>query len=522
MIGVLTASTNSGSVLGYDMGDLKSKNQRIQVLYADGVFLDDEKVDRLNENWTDSDSLREFKRISRAVASDLARQFDQQAALSERVVRTTGHIALSFSPADRDRLTDEIFKIEIAMEYLELMGIVDTQWVLTEHFDTNAPHMHIAYNRVKFDGTVIDSKNERYRSMQVAAQLTEKYGLAKAGEAPRRAKSLPSPQLPFEQMRRLAREALSQSCTMDEFRARLRFAGIALRESEHSEQAKSYGLSYALIDHPEISAKGSKLDRSALSYAKVMETLNRNMAAREMAQKQAAEQRARDERDYAFEKGYAQLAPTFEKLDAAVAKAFDLYNETKKAGVAIYPKTDEAYAELKQCWNEIRQLTKERVETKSLERYIGAIGGIMILLNPLAALLVLAIGTIISDINLSALQHKKGALLSRIDELRTDIDCLKAQKAQIKIAKPEYLNQYLQARDKRNEFQEGLKKINKFTPMLREEVTYYESRPKTTKDFVDEQYATERRLTLPATESKPKENKEEERQILNKGFKHRR
>lgn len=190
MIGVLTASTTSGRVLGYDLGDIKDKEQRIQILGSEGVFMDVRQVDRLNQNWTDAASLKEFKFVSRAVANDLAKQFDSQASINDRVVRTTGHIALSFSPEDRPRLQDNEFKVQLATEYMEQMGIVDTQWVITEHYDTNAPHLHIAYNRVKFDGTVIDSKNERYRSEKVAAEISEKYGLAVAGTAPRLEQSL--------------------------------------------------------------------------------------------------------------------------------------------------------------------------------------------------------------------------------------------------------------------------------------------------------------------------------------------
>ncbi len=280
MIGVLTASTTSGSVLGYDLGVLKDKEQRIQILGSEGVFMDARQVDRLNQNWTDAASLKEFKFVSRAVADDLAKQFDSQASVNDRVVRTTGHIALSFSPEDRPRLQDNEFKVQLATEYMEQMGIVDTQWVITEHYDTNAPHLHIAYNRVKFDGTVIDSKNERYRSEKVAAEISEKYGLAVAGTTPRLEQSLNPEQQQFEQMRLQARGVLQQSCTMEEFRQHLQERGISLRESEHSEQKKSFGLSYSMINNPDISAKGSKLDRSALSYDKVTATLARNLANR--------------------------------------------------------------------------------------------------------------------------------------------------------------------------------------------------------------------------------------------------
>ena len=287
MIGVLTASTTSGSVLGYDLGDLKNKDQKIRILSSEGVFLDARLVDRLNQNWTDESSRKEFKYISRSVANDLAHQFDSQAAMNDRIVRTTGHVSLSFSPADLPKLDDESM-VKYAEEYMERMGIVDTQYVITRHFETNAPHLHIAYNRVKYDGTVIDSKNERYRSQKVAAEISEKYDLAVAGDSLRLEESLSLQQQLFSQMRTLAREVLAQSCTMEEFKKNLRDRGISLQVSAHSENQKSYGLSFSMIEHPEVSAKGSKLDRSALSYAKVTATLAQNLANRVEVESQLA------------------------------------------------------------------------------------------------------------------------------------------------------------------------------------------------------------------------------------------
>lgn len=477
MIGVLTASTTSGSVLGYDLGDLKDKEQRIQILGSEGVFMDARQVDRLNQNWTDAASLKEFKFVSRAVADDLAKQFDSQASVNDRVVRTTGHIALSFSPKDRPRLQDNEFKVQLATEYMEQMGIVDTQWVITEHYDTNAPHLHIAYNRVKFDGTVIDSKNERYRSEKVAAEISEKYGLAVAGTTPRLEQSLNPEQQQFEQMRLQARGALQQSCTMEEFRQHLQERGISLRESEHSEQKKSFGLSYSMTNNPDISAKGSKLDRSALSYDKVTATLARNLANRTALEaKQAAQQEQARAKELRV--AYGKMIPTIQGLDKAVNDTFQLCSDTKQAGIAVNAQTTQKYGELKQLWSEFRQLNQERQKASTAGALIKGIGGMMMLLNPVAGLLAIVIGKIATDIRLSNIQSEKKALLSRIDGLKSDIDSLQQQKAQIKIEKPERLNDYLQAKDARNEFRAGMDKMKEEIQQLKEQ-----TKPKFTFDF---------------------------------------
>ena len=274
MVGVLTASTDSGCILGYDLGDKKMKDQRIQILAYEGVFLDPAQVDRLNQNWTNTASKREFKALSRVVANDLSKQFDSQASLSERIVNTTGHVAISLSPADVKKLADEGLRRKLAKEYLEGMGITDTQWVFTWHKGTNSPHGHIAYNRVRFDGSVIDAKNERYRSQRISRSISEKYGLALGGEAPRNEKSLSPKRQTYFRMRALALEALEESYTLDDFKENLRSRGITLSESVHSGKGGGHGLSYSMDG---FFAKGSKLDRSALSYQKVMDRLDFNI-----------------------------------------------------------------------------------------------------------------------------------------------------------------------------------------------------------------------------------------------------
>lgn len=276
MIGIITAATKSGNVLGYDLGDKTNKDQRIRILDFEGVFIDFRDIVRLNKNWTDAATKKAFKKLSRTVADDLSKQFDgqAQAALNERVYKKTGHIALSFSPLDREKLTDRL-KVIVAREYMDRMGIEDTQWVLTEHFDTNAPHLHIAYNRVKFDGSTVNSKNERYRSMRISHEISKKYGLTPAGEVPRKRSSLHPDQQVYAQMREYALEALRHSLSFSEFEEELEERGVALQKSRHTN-GEIYGLSYSVFDGAFV-AKGSKLDRRKLSFKGVMAEIQNNI-----------------------------------------------------------------------------------------------------------------------------------------------------------------------------------------------------------------------------------------------------
>ena len=106
----------------------------------------------------------------------ITKAFEAQAGMNPKVSRPAGHIALGFSKEDESRLTSRIMA-EIALEYMERMGIRNTQFFIARHFDKEHPHIHIAYNRIDNDGRTISDKNERLRSARICKELTLKYGL---------------------------------------------------------------------------------------------------------------------------------------------------------------------------------------------------------------------------------------------------------------------------------------------------------------------------------------------------------
>ena len=65
----------------------------------------------------------------------IAGSFEAQARMNPKVTKPVGHIALAFSKEDEHRLTDRAMA-GIALEYLDKMGITDTQILIVRHFDT--------------------------------------------------------------------------------------------------------------------------------------------------------------------------------------------------------------------------------------------------------------------------------------------------------------------------------------------------------------------------------------------------
>lgn len=119
MIGKIIAGSSFAGTVGYVMKD------QSRILDAEGVTPPD--------------------------AKDMAEDFRDQTMLNPRLRNTVGHISLSFSPKDAPHMTDALMT-KIAKEYMQRMGITDTQYLLVRHLDQPHPHCHLVYNRVGNNG----------------------------------------------------------------------------------------------------------------------------------------------------------------------------------------------------------------------------------------------------------------------------------------------------------------------------------------------------------------------------------
>ena len=110
--------------------------------------------------------------------SEMAEQFELQTLLNDKVKNTVGHISLNFSAEDAARLaTDDELMLKIAHDYMKLMGVENTQFIIARHIDRDHPHCHIVFNRVDNDGRTISDKNDRFRNEKVCKMLTARYRL---------------------------------------------------------------------------------------------------------------------------------------------------------------------------------------------------------------------------------------------------------------------------------------------------------------------------------------------------------
>ena len=157
---------------------------------------------------------------------NIADSFEYQRGLNPRCSKPVGHIALSFKPEDKDKLTDGMMT-KIALEYMELMGIKDTQFLLVRHHNTANPHCHLVYNRVDNNGKTISDKMERRRSEKIVKHLKDKYGLTYSdGKGQTRTERLHYTERTKSEIKNAVKNALQVSRTWQQFKDRLKQQGV--------------------------------------------------------------------------------------------------------------------------------------------------------------------------------------------------------------------------------------------------------------------------------------------------------
>ena len=159
---------------------------------------------------------------------DIIDSFEFQRQMNPRISKPVGHIALSFLPEDKDKLTNETMT-KIAREYMELMGIRDTQFLLVRHFDNGNPHCHLIYNRINNEGKTITDQNDFRRNEQITKRLKRKYGLTfSKGKGRTKTERLRGTEKTKYEIYRIVMNTLAQSTSWKEFMGHLKEEGVEM------------------------------------------------------------------------------------------------------------------------------------------------------------------------------------------------------------------------------------------------------------------------------------------------------
>lgn len=126
----------------------------------------------MNENAT----MLEAEGVWAATKEDIIRSFAMQRSGRKEVKQPVGHIPIAFSPEDKHRMTDD-FMVQLAKEYMQEMGIGNTQYIIVRHHNTENPHLHIVYNRINNDLKLISVNHDYKRNIKVCKKLKDKHKL---------------------------------------------------------------------------------------------------------------------------------------------------------------------------------------------------------------------------------------------------------------------------------------------------------------------------------------------------------
>ena len=191
--------------------------------------------------------------------AEIVQSFELQRQLNPRIKKPVGHIALSFKPEDKPRLTDE-FMAKIALEYMRMMGITDTQFIIVRHHNTDNPHCHIVYNRINNDGKLISDRNDYRRNEQVTKALKSKYGFTYGTDKSNtNTRKLRNAERAKYEIHNAVKSALRMADSWDEFKSELAKRGVHLEfVYKDKERTKVQGIRFCKDGY---SFKGTQISR---------------------------------------------------------------------------------------------------------------------------------------------------------------------------------------------------------------------------------------------------------------------
>ena len=275
MIAKIITGASFGGCTAYAYG-----KDQAEVIAHDGIIPDDPKI--------------------------AAKCFEIQSQLNPRVSKPVGHIAISFKPEDKPRLTNE-FMVQIAKEYMKKMGIKDTQYVIVRHYNTPNPHCHLIFNRVDNNGKRISDSNWLKRNVRVCKELKQKYGLTFGeGKSQTRTERLRPNERARYEMANDVRSALKGSHSWKDFSNNLKAYGINAQIKFRSGTHIPQGISFT---RDGTTFKGSSLDRS-LIFSKIDNVLTggMNIDTGGQAQDPSANESRSHEPDHSLTSDLANIA----------------------------------------------------------------------------------------------------------------------------------------------------------------------------------------------------------------------
>lgn len=256
--------------------------------------------------------------------------FNLQRKYNPNLGKAVGHIALSWSVNDSNKLNDEVM-VNLAKEYLQKMKIQNTQYLIVKHRDKDHPHIHIVYNRVSNNGKTISDNFQKQRNVTVAKDMTLKHGfyLSPGKEQVNRQQLKGQDKVKYE-LFDTVKSASKKVKNINELKQLLAKQGIVTHLKYKSDSSTEVqGISFS---KGEYKFKGSEIDRS-LSYAKLSQAIEQQQVKPEKsladqlreAMRNAEQERSNQNRPE--QTTYLKQEPETHYLRQALSAGTDLFSE---------------------------------------------------------------------------------------------------------------------------------------------------------------------------------------------------
>jgi len=197
--------------------------------------------------------------------NSIINSFYMQSLMNPNLSKSVGHIPIAYSKEDTPKLTDE-FMLKLAKEYMQAMGIENTQYIIVRHSDREHPHCHLVFNRVNNDGKTISDRNDHFRNEKVTKALKEKYGLTfGVGKEKVKIHQLKKPDKTKYEIHKAIQTTLKSAKNWNQFQNLLAKENIQMKFKYKGQTYEIQGIPFTKGDY---SFKGSEIDRQ-FSYSKI-------------------------------------------------------------------------------------------------------------------------------------------------------------------------------------------------------------------------------------------------------------
>ena len=185
---------------------------------------------------------------------------------------------------------------KIAIEYMQMMGITDTQFIIVRHHNTDNPHCHIVYNRINNESKLISDRNDYRRNEQVTKALKSKYGLTYGTDKSKtNTRKLHNAERAKYEIHNAVKGALNNSDSWQKFKSELAKRGVHLEfVYKDKERTKVQGIRFCKDGY---SFKGTQISRD-YSFSKLnarFEGTENHVSARAISTQQYEQGSFKDE-----------------------------------------------------------------------------------------------------------------------------------------------------------------------------------------------------------------------------------